>query len=121
MCNSCHLLTRDKIFKYTQQGAAILKPTWHTLHLGDLADTLSAYERDSNVKTHVSAMMQTAAFVNAVNTQSVQRDVCRYCHKQGLRERSCHKKKADREKCAPNSGVARTDSPGGDISAVTAG
>lgn len=35
----------------------ILKPTWRALHLSGLADTLSAYERDSDVKAYMSAMM----------------------------------------------------------------
>lgn len=75
-----------------RKALPIVKSTWRTSHLGDLADTLSAYEKDSNVKARLSAMMKTAANLNTVNAQYVQRDVCRYCHKQGYCEGACRKK-----------------------------
>ena len=39
----------------------LLQAKWRNSALGDLADSLAGYERDSNVKLHISAVSQTAA------------------------------------------------------------
>lgn len=82
----------------------LLKPEWRKISLNKLSDSLSAYERDSNMG----------------KPRSVRHDVCHYCHKPGHWQKACRKKRADmkKQKCNLNSGARQPD---GSISPDVAG
>lgn len=42
------------------------------MSLCDLADSCAAYERDSNMKIHVSALLQTSANVVNISSKAIQ-------------------------------------------------